>query len=112
MKVYETLLIIAPTTSDEERVKILEELKNYITNEKGTIEKLDNWGMRKLAFPVKKFTEGLYVHFIYQGPPGIVQRFERKLKITENIIRYLTVKLDLKKIRIDKQEEQPATEAS
>lgn len=112
MEVYETLLIIAPTTGDEERAKILEELKNTITNEKGTIEKCDNWGMRRLAFPVKKFTEGVYVHIIYKGPPAIVQRFERKLKITETVIRYLTIKLDLKKVSIDKPEEQSAAEAS
>jgi len=104
MKSYETIFIIAPTTSDEDRTNIIEEGKSFIQNEKGKIEKIDIWGMRKLAFSVKKFTEGFYVYFLYQGYPGIVDKWERKLKLSENIIRYLTVKVDQKKIAIEKQE--------
>lgn len=104
MKAYETIFIIAPTTSDEDRTNIIEEGKSFILKEKGEIEKIDVWGMKRLAFPVKKFTEGFYVYFLYQGYPGIVEKWERKLKLSENVMRYLTVKVDLKKIITEKQE--------
>jgi len=112
MRAYETIFIIAPTASDEERTKLIEEQKSFIEREKGKIEKIDVWGMKKLAFPVKKFTEGFYVYFLYQGYSGIVERWEKKLKLTESIIRYLTVKVDLTKLLKEEKEIQPAAEAT
>jgi len=96
MRLYETAFLIAPNLPEEEMAKLIKDMSGIVSNKKGKIKDIEEWGKRKLAYPIDKFEEAFYVFFHYEGDPDIPSELERKFKQTEPIIRYLTVKRDLK----------------
>ncbi len=93
MRRYETLFIIDPELTDEGLKDVAEKFKNIILADKGHIIKYDEWGKRKLAYPVRKREYGFYVLLDYCGPSDIVNELERNMRIDERILKYITVKL-------------------
>lgn len=100
MRVYEELFIIKPGTPEEEIDAYVGQVKDLITAGKGTIEKLDKWGNRKLAYRVQKFSEGFYVLIQFTAPAELVKEVERRMRNTDLVIKFITVRIDerLKKI--------------
>lgn len=96
MRQFETLLLFSPELSAENREGLLKNLAAIIEREGGRIEEVDQWGMRDLAYPVRKQMRGFYVRLVYAGPGPIVAELERNLRITEGIFKFITVKLDKK----------------
>ncbi|MBQ4132660.1 MAG: 30S ribosomal protein S6 [Desulfovibrionaceae bacterium] len=94
MRKFETLVLISPELPVEARDAALEKIKGVIERSEGQIAEVDVWGMRDLAYPVRKLQRGYYVRFEYCGPGAIVAELERNLRITEGILKFLTVKLD------------------
>lgn len=94
MRQFETLLLFSPELSAENREGLLKNIVAIIEREGGKIEKIDQWGMRDLAYPVKKQMRGYYVLLVYEGPSALVAELERNLRITEGIFKFLTVRLD------------------
>jgi small subunit ribosomal protein S6 len=94
MRDYELVFIIQPNLEDEERVVLVENVQEWVAAVGGQIAKLDYWGQRKLAYPIRKFQEGFYVLMQLQLPPEGVRELERRFQISEQVLRYLTVKLD------------------
>lgn len=92
MKQYETGFLISPSLSDEEREKLVLQMAQIVSKKKGKMLKEDNWGKRKLAYPIKKFDEAFYVFFLYEGEPDVSSELERRFKQTDAILRYLTVR--------------------
>ena len=92
MRQYETVFLIASTLSEEEREAIIGDMADVVSTLKGKMIAKEEWGKRKLAYPIKKFEEAYYVLFHYQGKPDIPTELERRFKQSEAIIRYLTVK--------------------
>ena len=92
MRQYETVFLIAPSLSEEEIEAIIDDMADVVSNLKGKMMAKEEWGKRKLAYPIKKFEEAYYVLFHYQGKPDIPNELERRFKQSEAIIRYLTVK--------------------
>lgn len=96
MRQFETLLLFSPELSAENREGLISGLVAIIEREGGNMDEIDQWGMRDLAYPVRKQMRGFYVRLVYSGPGAIVAELERNLRITEGIYKFLTVKLDKK----------------
>jgi small subunit ribosomal protein S6 len=96
MTQYETGFVLSPTLSEEETNQFIQQMAATIAQKKGRMVRQDVWGKRRLAYTIKKFSEGLYVFFTYEGPGDVSAELERRFKQTDAVIRYLTVKKDLR----------------
>jgi small subunit ribosomal protein S6 len=96
MRQYETAFLIAPNLPEEDNEKLISQMAEVVSKKKGNMINVDEWGKRKLAYPIHKFEEAYYVFFLYEGDPSIPVELERRFKQTETIIRYMTVKNELK----------------
>ena len=92
MRRYETIFIIRPSAGEEEINKIIENTRQIILNEKGSIIELNKWGMKKLAYLIKKESLGYYVFCDFAGTPAAVAEIERKFRIDDLVLKYLTIK--------------------
>jgi small subunit ribosomal protein S6 len=92
MRRYETIFIFRPNVGEEEINKVVESTTQIILNEKGTILELNKWGMKKLAYLIKKESLGYYVYCDYAGTPAAVAEIERKFRIDDSVLKYLTIK--------------------
>lgn len=97
MRTFETLLVLSPEMTTEERESTLSTLTGIIEREGGNIEVADHWGMRDLAYPVRKQMRGYYVRLEYKAEPQTIAELERIIRITEGIFKFLTVKLEAPK---------------
>jgi small subunit ribosomal protein S6 len=91
---YETIYILRPNTPNEGVAEVNTRIKGIIENMGGKIIKVDNWGKRRLAYEVAKERKGIYLYWLYLASPGVVEETERNLRMLDNVIRYLTVKVD------------------
>ena len=94
MKHYETIVIVNPNLGDEECKEVIKKFSNLAEKLKGVIVKIDEWGIQRLAYRVKKFDKGFFVLMDYCGNPGLVPEFERELKLDERILKYQSVKIE------------------
>ena len=94
MRRYEILFIAHADSSDDEMNEHVERYKAIITNSKGIVVKIDKWGMRKLAYEIKKQTKGIYYLMDFAGESATVPELERNLKIDDRILKFLTVLKD------------------
>jgi small subunit ribosomal protein S6 len=93
MNKYETIYIIRPTV-EEDGIKALEEKFNAIVESNGEIEAIDEWGKRKLAYLIDDIGEGFYVYMKYKASHDVPKELERVFGITEDILRYMTIRVD------------------
>ena len=91
---YETIVVGVPTLTEEEFEEILTSLQSTIREGKGTVLKCEPWGKRKLAYRVQKFDEGYYALLFYESPPAVVHEVERRIRMNERLVKFLTVKVD------------------
>ena len=94
MPLYELGVIINTTLEDEERNAFLGELKDLLAKEGASIVKEDVWGKRTLAYSIKHQREGFYVFWQYDGPGTVVKPLEYKLRLSDQVLRYLNLNLD------------------
>lgn len=90
---YETVIIIRPDLDDAVTQGIVENLKTVIAENGGTLLYPDDWGKKKLAYPIKRHQKGHYVLFSYCAAATMVAEFERKIRNQDDIIRFLTAKV-------------------
>lgn len=91
MNKYEVMYIVKP--AEEEAVEaVAAKFESLITNNGGTIDKVDRWGKRRLAYELKDFNEGIYFVVYFTAPAGAVAELERVMKITDEILRHMVVK--------------------
>jgi small subunit ribosomal protein S6 len=102
MRVYEELFILKPDTPEEDADGFIEQIKSVITTGKGNVDKVDKWGVRKLAYRVSKYNEGLYVLIVFTSTPDLVHEVERRMRVTDSVIKFITVRIDEKQKKIDK----------
>src|SRR6185369_9346794 len=102
MRVYEELFILKPDTVEEEVDGFVEQIQHVITNGKGTVDKTDKWGVRKLAYRVQKYNEGLYVLIQFSSTPDLVKEVERRMRVADQVIKFITVRIDEKQKKIEK----------
>jgi len=94
MNKYELGVVIRADLEEEAFRAELERVKGFIDRFGGTIEKFDEWGRRKLAYPIAKLTEGMYTFITYSSEGGTPKEVEARLRLQENVLRFLTVRKD------------------
>jgi small subunit ribosomal protein S6 len=94
MRNYESLYIVHPDVVGDELTAIVEKFQKVLTDHEVEIYKLDNWGTRKLAYPIQKVERGCYIQTLFTAAPEVIAEFERRLRLDEKILRFLTVRLD------------------
>lgn len=94
MRNYESLYIIHPDVVGDEQTALVDKFQEVLTRQKAEIHTLDNWGERKLAYPIKKAERGCYVQTLFRAEPQVIAEYERRLRLDEKIMRFLTVKVD------------------
>jgi len=94
VKAYELMLMLDPTLDDEARASMLEKAQGLITADGGIVDKVDEWGKRRLAFEIGKLTEGDYVVIDFHATPSAIAELDRVLHITDSVVRYMVVRRD------------------
>src|ERR1700730_9537991 len=102
MRVYEELFIIKPDAPEEEVDGVVDQIKQVITAGKVTVDKVDNWGVRKLAYRLSKYNEGRYVLVVFSSTPELVHEVERRMRVADQVIKFITVRIDEKTKKIEK----------
>jgi|SRR5579862_306582 small subunit ribosomal protein S6 len=106
MRIYEELFIVKPDTPEEEIDQFIEQMKSVIAAASGTVDKAEKWGKRRLAYRVDKYREGFYVLFQFNAAPETVKEFERRLRVSDMVIKFLTVRIDQTMKRLDKRKKE------
>ena len=106
MRTYEELFILRPDVTEEEVTALLDQLRPVITTGGGTIEKEDKWGVRRLAYRVEKRSEGFFILLQFTAPPQTVRELERRLRVADMVLKFLTVRIDEKLKKIEKRKKQ------
>ena len=91
---YETVFILTPVLSEEQMKETVKKFENYLLNKGAEIIHQENWGLRKLEYPIAKKTSGFYHLFEFKADGSIIKDFELQYRRDEKIMRYLTVTLD------------------
>lgn len=91
---YESVFITRPDISSQQVEGLTETLTGIIGEQGGTVVKSEYWGLRNLSYRIKKNRKGHYVLLHLEAPPNAVQEFERNMRINEDVLRYMTIKLD------------------
>lgn len=92
MRKYEMLYILTATLTDEEKDAITAKFEAIVKESGGNVEKVDKWGVKKLAYPINYKTEGFYVLMTFEAPTAVVAELKRIAGITDGIIRRLITK--------------------
>lgn len=91
---YELGFIIPISVTETEVPEVVDMVRGWVENLQGTVTNVDNWGRRRLAYPIEDYREGYYVFFKMSYPPQAVGELERQLRLSDRIIRHLVVRLD------------------
>ena len=94
MNKYELAVVVSAKIEDEDRAATIEKVKEYITRFGGTVTEVDEWGKRRLAYPINKETEGYYTLVNFESTPDFTAELDRRYKITDGVIRSLIIKKD------------------
>ena len=92
MKAYELLFFVAPSTDEETRTAVMKRIETTISDAKGTVDNVDNWGKRKLAYEINGLTDGDYTLVDFNADPADVAELDRILRITDTVVRHMIVK--------------------
>ncbi len=95
MNAYELLYFINPTSDDNERTAVNERVVSSITGVEGTIDSIDEWGKRKLAYEIRDLNEGEYYLVNFQANPESIAEIDRLLRITDQVIRFMIVRREV-----------------
>ena len=102
MRSYEIMFIVNPSAPEEEIDKINSQLEGIITSGGGKVEKIEKMGKRRLAYDIDKHREGFYVLFVIAANGDIIKECERRLRVMDAVIKYITVRTDEETRRFEK----------
>lgn len=94
MNKYELAVVVSAKIEDDERAAVIEKVKNIITTHGGNITNVDEWGKKRLAYEVQKMREAFYYFIQFEGEPTVPAEVESRVRLLENVVRYLCVKQD------------------
>lgn len=94
MSKYELVYLVSPDATQERQAEIAERMKGHVATMGGTLESLELWEKRRLAYPVKKYKEAFYYIIRFEGDGKLVDELEKRLRVADNVIRFLTVRMD------------------
>jgi small subunit ribosomal protein S6 len=104
---YEILVIIDSRPTDEEVAALLTQLGETLTSLGATVSRTDNWGKRRLAYDIRKQREGTYAVYEASAEPAMVKEFERQLRLNENVLRFLSTRVPVRRRARPKTQEPP-----
>ncbi|MBN8589525.1 MAG: 30S ribosomal protein S6 [Rhodothermia bacterium] len=109
---YDMLYILNPVLTEEQQKSEIERINAFITENGGSILKVDTWGLQKLAYSIQKKRNGYYVNVYFNAPGDVIVRLKRLMEISDNHLRYLVLKFDAKMMRnYEKTSSTPTEEA-
>src|ERR687884_771791 len=111
-RVYEVVFIVDPSTQEEEVTRLTENLRTIVTDQGGTVTKSEVLGRRQLAYRIGRSNEGIYVLFEVEGTGREISELERRMRVSDQIMRYLTVRVDEDRQRAEKLRARRARKAS
>ena len=119
-RTYEVMFIVRPDMPEEEVEKLVSTLESNVTSAGGTVKNVERIGKRRLAYLVRRFHEGLYILLTIEGTGEVIHELERRMRVTEPVIKFLTVRVDeeqkrlakVKKIRDSKVRRKPESAAA
>lgn len=109
---YELGFILNPEVSEEETRAVLDRLEQIVANNGGQIVKVNQWGRRRLAYPIERHRDGLYIFIDMILSPETVAELERTLKVSESVMRYMTHKRDPKAVQREREEREARAAAA
>ena len=101
-RTYELMFIVRPDMLEEDQDKLISTLEAAVTSSGGSVKSMEKMGKRRLAYMVRRFHDGLYMLLTVEGSGGLIHELERRLRVTEPVIKFLTVRVDEEQKRIDK----------
>src|ERR1700741_1908410 len=101
-RIYELMFIVRPDMTDEDLDKLIGTLQSVVPASGGTGKKVEKMGKRRLAYTVRKFHDGIYVLMVVEGGGPVIHELERRLRVTEPVIKFLTVRIDEEHKRLAK----------
>lgn len=102
MRKYELIFIVRTDFPEEELGKLITQMEGVVTSHGGKVEKVEKMGRRRLAYRVQRQREGMYVLFVVEGGGETVKEFERRLKVNDAVLKYLSVRVDEELKRAEK----------
>ena len=93
-RMYETIYIVQPDLGDEEIKSLSTKVQDIVANMNGDFKRLEDWGTRKLAYPINKNPRGRYFYLRFDGDSALIAELERRLRLDDKVIRYQSVKLE------------------
>ncbi|MEJ2110497.1 MAG: 30S ribosomal protein S6 [Acidobacteriota bacterium] len=94
MRNYEVVFVAAPTLSSEELEEFINHAQSVIEGKNGKVVKIDNWGKKSLAYKIKRFREGYYVVLTIEGDGSGIAELERRFRVTDFVLRFISVRID------------------
>jgi small subunit ribosomal protein S6 len=101
-RTYELMFIVRPDMTDEDLDKLISTLQSAVPGLGGTVQKVEKMGKRRLAYVVRRFHDGIYVLMVVEGGGAMIHELERRLRVTEPVIKFLTVRIDEEQKRLAK----------
>jgi small subunit ribosomal protein S6 len=101
-RTYEIMFIVRPDVEEAEQDKLIETFSGYVTGGGGTVKTTEKMGRRRLAYTVKKFNDGFYVLLVVEAPAALVSELERRLRVADSVIKFITVRMDEEDKRVAK----------
>ncbi len=93
MRKYETIYILQPDLSEDDIKVVADKVQDVITSYKGNFQRLEDWGIRKLAYSINKCTRGRYLYLRYDGGRELIAELERRLRLDEKVLRFQSVNI-------------------
>ena len=101
-RTYELMFIVRPDMTEEDQDKLISTLETAVTSSGGQVKSMEKMGKRRLAYMVRRFHDGMYILLTFEGGGGLVHELERRLRVTEPVIKFLSVRIDEEQKRLDK----------
>ncbi|HYK90895.1 MAG TPA: 30S ribosomal protein S6 [Acidobacteriota bacterium] len=94
MRTYEVVFVAAPTLSNEELEAFINHTQTVVEGKNGKVIKVDNWGKKSLAYKIKRYRDGYYVVLTLEGDGAMIAELERRFRVTDHVMRFISVRID------------------
>src|SRR5438067_13845735 len=101
-RTYELMFIVRPDMTEEDQDKLVSKLETAVTSSGGKVKTFEKMGKRRLAYTVRRFHDGLFMLLTFEGSGGLVHELERRLRLSEPVIKFLSGRIDEEQKRLDK----------
>ncbi|MBO0911200.1 MAG: 30S ribosomal protein S6 [Acidobacteria bacterium] len=99
---YELMFIVRPDMTEEDQDRLILSLESTVSSSGGQMKNVEKMGKRRLAYTVRKFNDGVYILLTFEGTGGLVHELERRLRVSEQVIKFLSVRTDEEQKRLGK----------